>query len=119
MLVKATTRPSLLMEGVEALPSEGFPASSWLTSVVDGTQVAGCPMQVSRRNSSWVELGTPGLGIRSPTWARKTTKRPSPLMAFWGGMLLFTTAPLGSCLPEASTETRRIEGVQPAGALAP
>ncbi len=84
-----------------------MPSLATETRIVDGVQAVGPPRQVSRTKTSPAPFVSPA--TRLPALDLKTTKRPSALMVGT------TLAPL-PWVPSLATDTRAVEGVQPADA---
>jgi hypothetical protein len=77
--LKATNRPSALIEGESLAPLASSPPDASETREVEGVQPAGAPMHVSRIKIS----ATPLVSLETRLLAsdRKTTSRPSALTA--------------------------------------
>src|SRR2546425_12081955 len=97
---------ALIVSGKTLPPFPWVPSLATDTRVVEGVQPAGTPTQVSRTKTSPAPLVSPATRLLAS--AAKATNRPSALM---DGVSLM---PLPS-LPSLATDTRVVEGVQPAG----
>jgi hypothetical protein len=104
--LKATKRPSALMDGTLLAAFAELPSEAMETRVVAGEQPAGAPMQVSRRKMSATPLLSPA--TRLVASEAKTTKRPS---AEIDGERLAPSGPA----PVMAGDTRIVCGAQPAG----
>ena len=104
--LKATKRPSALMDGAPLDAFAELPSDAIETRVVAGEHPAGAPMHVSRRKISATPLLSPA--TRLVASEAKTTKRPS---AEIDGERLAPSGPA----PVIAADTRMVCGAQPAG----
>src|SRR6266404_3935130 len=106
--VNATKRPSALIEGLKLSPLPWVPSVATETRTVEGTQLAGAPKHVSRTKTSNALFVSPRM--RWSAKDAKATKRPLARIEELATPDLFPAVPL------PSTDTRMVEGAQPADA---